>query len=190
MTAGALPRFEIIVAADAADGIARAGDLPWHLPGDLAHFKRTTSGTRDPALRNAVIMGRRTWASIPARFRPLPGRLNVVISRQADYALPEGVGLASSLDSALRRAAADPSVERLFVVGGGQIYAEALASPACAAVHLTRVAGEFGCDTFFPPLGPAWERFAAGAPISEGGTSYVIELWHRRGRGLVPGEGP
>jgi dihydrofolate reductase len=74
-------RFSIVVAAAANSGIGRAGQLPWRLPGDLAFFKRVTSQVTG-AGRNAVIMGRKTWDSIPSKFRPLPGRLNIVISSQ------------------------------------------------------------------------------------------------------------
>lgn len=80
----AMRPVDVIVAATPAGGIGAGGALPWHLPSDMALFKAVTSRTRDPTLQNAVIMGRKTWASIPPKFRPLKGRLNVVLSGNAD----------------------------------------------------------------------------------------------------------
>jgi dihydrofolate reductase/thymidylate synthase len=80
-----MPRpVKVIVAATASGGIGRGGTLPWRIPADMAFFKATTLATSAPGKQNAVIMGRKTWASIPAKFRPLPGRLNVVLSTSAD----------------------------------------------------------------------------------------------------------
>ena len=106
-------------------------------------------------MTNAVVMGRRTWESLPERFRPLPGRLNVVLSRSAGkLALPDAVVQSDSLEGALRTLAEPAhaaSVESVFVIGGGEVYREALAHPLCDAVHLTEVGGrDFDCDTFLP----------------------------------------
>ena len=176
--------FDIVVAADADRGIARGGALPWHLPGDLAHFKSLTSAARSPAQRNVVIMGRATWESIPARFRPLSGRINIVVSRRATpatLALPRGVHLASSLDAALALAAELTPTDSVFVIGGGQLYAEAVRHPACRRVYYTRIAARFACDTFFPSLEDA--DYLLESVVSEAthdGVAYRIEVWLRR----------
>lgn len=117
--------LEIIVAVGRDSAIGRNGDLIWHLPGDLKHFKALTTG-------HAVIMGRRTWESLPKR--PLPGRLNIVVSRNPEYQC-EGASLVSSLGEAITLA--DEQCERTFVIGGGEIYAQAL--PACTRLHLSLV---------------------------------------------------
>ena len=92
--------------------------MPWHVPEDLAHFKSATLGA-------PVVMGRRTWESFPARFRPLPGRRNIVVTRQEDWT-DAGAERAGSLDEALALASGgDP--ERIWVIGGGQLYREAIA---------------------------------------------------------------
>jgi len=167
-------RFAIVVAADARDGIGQAGRLPWRLPGEMAYFKRITSEA--PAgLRNAVIMGRKTYSSNAPRFRPLPGRLNVVLSRDPDHR-PEGALSASSLDEALARTDADPQVAEVFVIGGGALYRDALPHPRCGRVYLTRVHATFACDTFLPPLAPRFSLTSRDGPHSEGALSYTFEI--------------
>lgn len=143
--------FDVVVAADLDWGIGKAAGLPWpKLKGDLAHFKRVTSDA--PAgQRNAIIMGRRTWESTEVAGRPLPRRLNIVISRNMLIA-PEGVVAARSLDEALAAAAGTPDIASTFVVGGAQIFREGLAHSELRSVYLTRVEGRFDCDTVIPDL--------------------------------------
>ena len=143
--------FDVVVAADLGWGIGKAAGLPWpKLKGDLAHFKRVTSEAPD-GQRNAIIMGRRTWESTEVAGRPLPRRLNIVISRNMLIA-PEGVVAARSLDEALASAAAGAGIATTFVVGGAQIFREAFAHSELRSVYLTRVEGRFGCDTVIPNL--------------------------------------
>jgi len=170
--------FAVVVAADSANGIGKDGDLAWRLPGDLAFFRRLTTTAR-PGVHNAVVMGRRTWQSIPAKFRPLPGRLNLVVSRDAAFE-PGGRALvATSLEEALARAASEPDVAAVFVIGGGELYRAALAHPECRAIYLTRIEGTYGCDTFFPALPSAFERTEASPRQEENGIGYVFEIWRR-----------
>lgn len=171
MTASVLEQarrsFQLVVAATRSLGIGKGGAMPWNLPGDMAYFKELTSKTRDPSKRNAVIMGRRTWESIPAKFRPLKGRINVVLSRtlgNEENVTPngppvgeraEGVHYSTSLDSALdllSSPAFASELEHVFVIGGGQVYREAVASNLCAAIHLTAIDADFECDTHFPAI--------------------------------------
>ena len=131
-----------IVAATAQMGIGRDGALPWRLKGDMAYFKRVT--TEAPASQqNAVVMGRKTWLSIPKKFRPLPGRANVVLSRNPDAReqldLPEDVACYASLDAALTQMKARDDVARVFVIGGGELYKAAIGDARCTEVLLTRV---------------------------------------------------
>lgn len=129
-------KITLIVAMSDDRVIGRGGKLPWHLSADLQRFKRLTMG-------HTIVMGRKTYESIG---RPLPGRTSVVISRQADYR-PEGVHVATSLDAALQRAVDDDEV---FIVGGAQIYEQAL--PRVDRLAITRVHARLEGDTFFPEL--------------------------------------
>lgn len=170
--------FSIVVAADEANGIGIDGRLPWHLPGDMAFFKRVTSAA-PPGLKNAVIMGRKTYDSIPRQFRPLKGRINIVLSRSFGYGGEPGTALARSLDEGLRGAEALHAA-RAFVVGGGAVYAEALQHPECVEVLLTRVHARFACDTFLPPLGPSFVLEGSTGPERDGDVSYTFETYVRR----------
>jgi dihydrofolate reductase len=129
-----------LVAAVARGGVIGNGDsIPWHLPEDLAFFRDLTMG-------HAVVMGRKTWDSIPTRFRPLPGRRNVVVTRDPAWQ-GDGAEPAASLADALLLLA---GAERVFVIGGAEIYAQAL--DASDRVYLTKVHAEVDADTFFPEL--------------------------------------
>lgn len=133
-----------IVAAVARNGvIGRGGDIPWRLPEDMARFRELTTG-------HAVVMGRRTWDSLPDRFRPLPGRRNVVVTRNPAWHA-EGAERAGSLSDALEILAEAPYV---FVIGGAQLYAEAI--PFSDELLLTEIDLDVEGDTFFP----AWDRAA------------------------------
>ena len=127
-----------LVAAVARNGvIGRSGAIPWRIPEDVERFKTMTTG-------HAVVMGRRTWESLPERFRPLPGRRNVVVSSRSDWS-PDGAERAASVEEALDLVDGD---EHAFVIGGGEIYAAAL--PFADELLLTEIDAEIEGDTFFP----------------------------------------
>jgi dihydrofolate reductase len=140
--------------------IGKDGGLPWHLPADLAHFKRVTLGC-------PVIMGRRTWESIPERFRPLPGRLNVVVTRQQGWRSP-GATHASSLAEAIAVCHDQP---RAWVIGGAGLFTEAL--PLADTIEVTEIDADFDGDVHAPALGAGWheaarqpQQFDAGVPFA------------------------
>ena len=139
--------FDIVLAADLDWGIGKDGGLPWpKLRGDLQHFKRITS-TASEGRRNAVVMGRKTWESKEVAGRPLPNRLNVVVTHGA-LAVPDGVIVAHSLDDAL----AVGGAESIFVVGGAGLLQHAIERPDLRFVYLTRIAQRYACDTRIPDL--------------------------------------
>lgn len=131
-----------LVAAVARNGVIGDGrDMPWRLPEDMAHFRRVTAGC-------PVLMGRRTWESLPPRFRPLPGRRNIVLTRQPHWQA-EGAETAPDLASALSLAATPaPITGRVCVIGGGEIYAAAL--PLADELMLTEIDHDFEGSTRFP----------------------------------------
>ena len=134
----------VLIAAVARNGaIGRGNELLFREPADQRHLRQATMGC-------PVIMGRKTWDSLPARFRPLPGRRNVVVSRNAGF-LAEGAEVAHTLDAALALVADMP---RVFVIGGAELYA--LALPQADELLLTEVDADLAGDTFFPP----WDRNA------------------------------
>lgn len=151
----------LIVARARNGAIGLANAMPWHLPADLAHFKRTTLG-------HPVIMGRRTWESIG---RALPGRRNIVVSRTPGFRA-EGAQVVGSLAEAWRAA---EGAEEAFVIGGARLYAEALAE--AERIYLTDVAGEPGGDTFFPAIDPGqWRETLLGAHPADERNAYALRF--------------
>lgn len=148
-----MPHLTIVVATDRNNGIGINNQLPWHLPEDLAHFKRTTSG-------HPIIMGRKTFDSIG---RPLPNRRNIVITRNADWQ-HDGVEAAASIAAAKALVGDAPA----FIIGGGQIFADTLAdSERLIVTHIDKT---FDCDAFFPAIDPAqWREVAREAHRSAAG---------------------
>ena len=164
--------FSLVVATDSKRGIGIDGELPWRLKHDMSHFRTLTSG-RTPG-KNAVIMGRKTWESIPEKFRPLPGRINVVMSRNKSYPLPINAKRAASLDEAL-----EVEAEQLFVIGGAEIYSSAIDHERCESIYVTRIEKEYECDTVFPPYEGQYRFKELLGSFNEGGIVYTIERWLR-----------
>jgi dihydrofolate reductase len=159
--------LHLIYARSRNNVIGKNGDLPWHLPEDLAHFKRTTLG-------QAVVMGRVTWESIPEKFRPLPGRRNVVVSRQANYAAT-GAAVVTSLQAAL---AFFPADEVVWLIGGAQLYAQAL--PLATQLVVTEIDADFEGDAFAPLLGPDWHETERSQHMSAQGLAYSLVTLERQ----------
>ena len=149
-----------MIYARAANGvIGKDGVMPWHLPEDLAHLKRLTQGF-------PVIMGRKTWDSLPLRFRPLPGRTNIVITRQKDWH-ETGAQPAPSLAHALELCKGSPEV---WIIGGAQIYTQA--EPLAQRIEVTEIAQDFAGDAFAPMLGAGWFETARDNHVSSTGLAF------------------
>lgn len=159
-------RLNLIYARAANGVIGRDNQLPWHLPEDLAHFKRTTLGC-------PVIMGRKTWDSLPPKFRPLPGRLNIVVTRDAAWRA-DGATVVHSLEAARDRC---PPGSEAWVIGGAQIYAQAL--PLASRVVVTDIARDFDGDAFAPTLGPEWQATAREEHVSTNGLPFALVTYTR-----------
>ena len=166
MSGPARPIVALIAAVARNRVIGRGNELVWHDPADARHFRSSTMGC-------PVIMGRRTWESLPARFRPLPGRRNVVVTRQTDWS-DAGAEVAHSLDEALARLAEAP---RVFVIGGGQLYAQAL--DRADELVVTEIDADFDGDAFAPALGPEWREVARKTHVAAGGLPYAFVRYTR-----------
>jgi dihydrofolate reductase len=157
----------LVAALDRHRAIGRSGALLWNERQDQQHFRRVTLG-------HPVIMGRKTWDSLPARFRPLPGRRNVVVTRDATWHA-DGAERAGSLDDALARVR---DAERACVIGGGELYA--LALPHADELVLTEIDAAFdGADTFFPPF-DGFEAVSREAHRADDGTAFAFVTYRRQ----------
>ena len=179
--------FNIVVAIDRCGGIGKDGQLPWRLPGELRHFKEITTKVRDPSLKNAVIMGRKTWESLPAKFRPLPERFNVVLTRSASsssLSIQADVLVAAALDEALafleRKA-----IESIFVIGGAEIYRQAIEHESLKRIYLTTIDHDFSCDVFFPQIGKGFELLSTSRSMEENGLTYQFLVYERTATGAA-----
>ncbi len=161
-----MKEFSIIAAMDENRGIGIENRLPWDLKNEFKHFVKTTTG-------GTVIMGRRTWESLPVAFRPLKNRKNIIVTRRDDFEVPEGVVLADSLDAALKQ-----SEGKTFVIGGATLYAEAISHPACHELILTEVYGQFDCDAFFPEIPPRFKIKYASELMTENEIDYQIFYYY------------
>lgn len=158
-----------LIYARAANGVIGLNNsMPWHLPEDLAHFKQLTSG-------NPVIMGRKTWDSLPERFRPLPGRTNIVVTRNTDWSA-DGVVRASSLEEALRIGAQHG--DTVWVMGGAQIYAQAL--PLADVVEMTIIHQDYAGDAYAPKLDAQWLETAREDHVSAKGLPFSFVRYERQ----------
>ncbi|KAF8642339.1 hypothetical protein AX16_009608 [Volvariella volvacea WC 439] len=199
-------RLTLIVAATKNNGIGANGQLPWRLPNEMKYFARVTSYTPDDGT-NAVIMGRNTWDSIPTKFRPLPNRVNVVLSRNPDFSLGTlNTLVKKNLSEALQELNSTSTVRKVFVIGGATLYGETLGlsesqdATFADRVLLTRILSPTfdECDTFIPDFvnerssdGPKWVRAShqelqdwAGFEVPNGiqqekGVEYEFQMWTR-----------
>ncbi len=160
-----------LILARAANGvIGHNNTIPWRLPEDMAHFRRLTMGC-------PVIMGRKTWDSLPPKFRPLPGRLNIVITRQAGWQA-DGALRAGSLEEACALCPPDANV---WVIGGAQIYAQA--QPLAATAVITEIQARFEGDAYAPQFGPEWIEASRDDHISSTGLKFGFVTYSKDSKG-------
>jgi dihydrofolate reductase len=133
----------------------------------------------DPDHRNAVVMGRHTWEGLPPAYRPLPNRLNGVLSRQDKQDHSGTHQVWGDLQQAIQTLEGDETVSEIFVIGGAQIYAEALQSSSCARIYATEIESAYPCDVFFPAIPPAFQETAIAPPVEENGIRYRFRLLQR-----------
>ena len=159
--------INMIFARSANGVIGNNNAMPWHLPEDLAHFKKLTLGS-------PVIMGRKTWDSLPTKFRPLPGRTNVVITRQTGWQA-EGAQTAGSLIDAL---ALCQLASDVWIIGGAQIYAQA--EPLASRIEVTHIDKIYQGDAFAPTLGNQWQPSPKEDHVSSTGLNFSFITYTRQ----------
>lgn len=137
----------ISVAVDQNFGIGKDGKLPWRIRKEIQFFKELTTHTEDPHKQNMVIMGRKTWDSIPHKFRPLPNRQNLVLSRKKNFHLDKAQ-TANSIEEAIQKA--DDMIETIYIIGGAQIFKHAMEFQDLTGMYITEIQKSYDCDTYYP----------------------------------------
>lgn len=162
------PSINLIVAYNRQRVIGKDNDMPWRLPADLAYFKRTTMGC-------PIIMGRKTRESLGPR--PLPGRLNIAISRDSQYQA-DGTSVVPSLEAAIQLAQQE-NTEKVFIIGGGQIYQLALAQ--ADYVYATEIQADMQGDTYFPELNPQeWQEISRTSQEPQNDLNFDFVVYQRK----------
>lgn len=165
-------KVSIIVAVSENNAIGKNNNLLWHLPVDMKFFKETTLG-------HCVVTGRKNYESIPEKFRPLAGRTNIVVTRNEAYA-QENVSVVHSLEEAIALGKSLNEKE-LFIIGGGQIYDEAMKKNVVDRIYLTRVKTNLEADTFFPVLGNEWKLVGSKLLMKDEKNKYDLDfqIWEK-----------
>lgn len=163
-----MTRFNLIFARAANGVIGRNNELPWHLPEDMAYFRKQTAGA-------PVIMGRKTWDSLPPRFRPLPGRTNIVITRQLDWQA-EGAVVAGGIEEAVA-ACKKLHAPEAWIIGGAQIFAESM--PRATRALVTEIHRDFDGDAFAPVFDASWRETARESHTSTNGLPFSFVTLER-----------
>tara|TARA_Y100001968_G_scaffold307160_1_gene324684 strand:+ start:1302 stop:1859 length:558 start_codon:yes stop_codon:yes gene_type:complete len=178
------PKFDIVVAHDSNHGIGYANQLAWHLPEDMAFFKQLTMGKYFETKPNIVIMGRKTYDSIPKNFRPLKNRINIVLTQSNFKSDHDDVKVASSVEDAFYQAynlVRLGKADHIFCIGGKSIYETMMHLEECRYLYVTYLDGKYECDAFFPEYTQTFERINCSEKhTSTTGITYQFQLWQSR----------
>lgn len=159
----------LIAAIDQKRGLGKNGVLAHSLKQDMQFFKQQTSSTQNSNLQNAVIMGRKTWESIPPKFRPLPNRVNYILTRQPSPNLPNSF---SSLEEAIQDANQRNDIENIFIIGGSQIYNLSIQSQIPTKILLTQINHDYDCDVFLEDFPEDYKLTNSSDLLKEGNTTF------------------
>lgn len=163
-----IPEIVLIAAMDANRGIGKDGGMPWHIPSDLRNFRSLTLG-------HPVIMGRNTFQSLG--YKPLYGRLNIVVSKSESRIPYPGVLSAVSLVDAITLLDDSGMFDKVFIIGGGQVYKEALEEGIPNTLILTTLSESYDCDVFFPEVPEGYLEYAPVTYSVEGEPTYTVTNW-------------
>ena len=149
-----MKKFSMILAVDSRNWLGKNNDLAWRISSDLKHFKEITTKTKDLAKLNAVIMWRKTWESIPSKFRPLPERINCILSKTLKYEdinskIDNFVLHFNNFEHCLEELSRKENVENVFLIGGASLYNQYRNHPNLEKIYITKVQWDYNCDVFF-----------------------------------------
>ncbi|CRK96835.1 CLUMA_CG009982, isoform A [Clunio marinus] len=181
-------RLNLIAAVCDNMGIGKNGDLPWRLKKELKYFSAQTKKVNNPEKKNVIIMGRKTYFGVPESKRPLPDRFNVILTSEPEkYEFPSEVIVAKSMEDAflkLDEPKIKDQIENVWIVGGHSVYKEAMESPMCHRIYITRVMSTFDCDAFFPTIPDNFNRIKNDEDIpeevqEENGIKYQYQIYEK-----------
>lgn len=174
--------FSIILAVDNENGIWKCWDLAWSIPEDMKYFKDTTIHTNDAKKQNAVIMGRKTWESIPEKFRPFKKRKNFILSREftgwninKDWATEY-----SNFDSCLKAVSHMQDVEEIFIIWGSQLYNMSISHPHFKKAYITRIYNKYHCDVFFDGLPLSFQLISRSEKKEHDGVEFEFSIYEKK----------
>ncbi|XP_046653119.1 dihydrofolate reductase-like isoform X2 [Daphnia pulicaria] len=179
-------KLNLIVATASNMGIGFQGTIPWRLKKDMALFAKLTKHTNDTNKQNAVVMGRKTWESIPEKNRPLSNRLNIVLSSLQQIENKNTL-TCKSLESAMQLLQTPPyldQIENIWIIGGASVYKEAMEHPSCHRIYVTHILKDFECDVFMPAIDPAKFSLVGDSKVPEGteeenGISFNVKVYEK-----------
>ncbi|XP_046464116.1 dihydrofolate reductase-like [Daphnia pulex] len=177
-------KLNLIVATASNMGIGFQGTIPWRLKKDMALFAKLTKNTNDTNKQNAVVMGRKTWESIPEKNRPLSNRLNIVLSSSQQI---ENTLTCKSLETAMQLLQTPPyldQIENIWIIGGASVYKEAMEHSSCHRIYVTHILKDFECDVFMPAIDPAKFSLVGDSKVPEGteeenGISFNVKVYEK-----------
>jgi len=176
--------FSIILAVDEKNWLGKNNNLAWHLPSDMKYFSKTTKSTKDLGKHNAVIMWRKTWDSIPSKFRPLPGRINCILSRtlkveSTDSKIDDFVLYFNNFEHCLEELDKKENLENIFLIWGWTLYNQFLDNPKLDKIYLTKILWDFDCDVFFNWVPNNFHLESYTDEKEENWIKYRFEVWSK-----------
>jgi len=172
-------KFSIILAVDGKKWLWKDNDLAWRLKTDMQYFKKTTVVTENLDKINAVIMWRKTWESIPGKFRPLDNRINYVLSRNEQYS-DEWCENWTNLDQILENIWLNKNIEKVFIIWGSHLYNQVLTDSRLERIYLTQLEGDFDCDVFFDWIPNNFELLSESEELEENNIKFQFKVFTKK----------
>lgn len=178
-------KFSIIIATDSKNWIWKNNSLVWKIPSDMRYFKELTSNTKDLSKLNAVIMWRKTWESIPGKFRPLQDRINCILSttlksESINSQIDDFTLYFNSLEHCLNELSKKDNLENIFIIWWAVLYNSLLDSPLLDKIYLTRIEWDFDCDVFFDWVPIDFKKISNSEINEENNIKFSYEVWRNK----------